>query len=63
VDKARQDVLANVMIQPPSLGDIYPDRNVVILVNTRYIRIHLLPKLDDERTLHVLKLSGAAWQI
>jgi hypothetical protein len=63
VDKARQDVIANIMIQPPSLGDICPDRNVVIIVNTSYVRILLLPKLDDERMLHLLKLSGAAWQI
>jgi hypothetical protein len=50
------------MIQPPSLGDICPDRNVVVVVNTPFCRIFLLPKFDDERTLHLLKLSGSAWQ-
>jgi hypothetical protein len=51
------------MIQPPSLGDICPDRNVVVVVNTTFRRILLLPKFDDESTLHLLKLSGSAcWQ-
>jgi len=50
------------MVQPPSLGDICPDRNVVVVVNTTFCRILLLPKFDDERMLHLLKLSGSAWQ-
>jgi hypothetical protein len=28
VDNSRKDVLANIMVQLPSLGDISPDRNV-----------------------------------
>jgi hypothetical protein len=50
------------MIQPPSLGDVCPDRNVVVVVHTTLRRIFLLPKLDGEQTLHLLKLSGSAWQ-
>ena len=62
VHKARQDILVYIMIHPPSLGDISSDKNLVIIVNTSFIRILLLPKLDDERMLHLLKLSGSTWK-
>jgi len=32
------------------------------IVNTSFRRIFFLPKFDDERTLHLLKLSSSAWQ-
>ena len=32
------------------------------MVNTTFGRIFFLPKFDDERMLHLLKLSGSAWQ-
>jgi hypothetical protein len=50
------------MVQPPSIGDVSPDRNVVAIVHPTFRRIFLLPKFDDEQTLHLLKLSGSAWQ-
>jgi hypothetical protein len=35
------------VIQLPSIGDVLPYRNVVVIVNTSFIRILFLPKYDD----------------
>ncbi len=62
VDQARQDILTGVVIQPPSIGNILPNRNIIIVVDTGLHRILFLPELDDERLLHLVELGGSAGQ-
>ena len=62
VDQARQDILTGVVIQPPSTGNILPNRNIIVIVNTGLHRILFLPELYDERLLHLVELGGSAGQ-
>ena len=62
VDQARQDIFTGIVIQPPSIGDILPNRDIIVIVDTGLHRILFLPKLDDERLLHLVELGCSTGQ-